>query len=234
MKAWRWIPWSNLDLALISTFLLIVGGVWAFLETMFSVQSGRTREFDEHLIRSLRHPNDLSDPIGPIWFQEMARDITALGSGTALALVTGSVAGYLLLVRKTHALGVLLTATIGAAILSYLLKDYFARPRPELVSHLAHVTSASFPSGHAMLSATVYLTLGTLLARLAEPWRLKFYFVAIATFLTFIIGVSRIYLGVHWPTDVLAGWSAGLTWALLCGLVARSLQRQGAMETTAS
>jgi undecaprenyl-diphosphatase len=108
-------------------------------------------------------------------------------------------------------------------IISIVLKDAFARPRPQLVPHLSYVTSYSFPSGHSMLSAIVYLTLGTLLSRLVKPLKIKMYIIGIALLLTFLVGISRVYAGVHYPTDVLAGWAAGLTWALVCLLAAHQL-----------
>jgi undecaprenyl-diphosphatase len=134
------------------------------------------------------------------------------------------------MVRKYHALLLLLAATGGALLLSLLLKDVIDRPRPDLIAHRSHVMTKSFPSGHAMLSAAVYLTLGVLLARLTTSLRLKLYFLCIALLLTLLVGVSRVFMGVHWPTDVMAGWAAGLAWAIGCWLVARWLQRRGSVE----
>ena len=111
-------------------------------------------------------------------------------------------------------------ATISGAVLSSLLKLGFDRPRPDLVPHLTHVYSASFPSGHAMVSAVVYLTLGTLLTRIVSGIWLKIFVMAVAVLLTGLIGLSRLYLGVHWPSDVLAGWAAGAAWALVWWTVA--------------
>jgi undecaprenyl-diphosphatase len=115
-------------------------------------------------------------------------------------------------------------------VLSSILKLGTDRPRPDLVAHLVEVHTASFPSGHAMLSAVVYLTLGGLLSRVERPWRIKIHLLSVAVILTLLIGVSRVYLGVHWPTDVLAGWCAGATWAMLCWRVALALQRRGEIE----
>ena len=158
------------------------------------------------------------------------RDITALGGVTVLSLVTASVAGFLLLSRKFSAMAFVLVATGAGFLITVLLKSLYERPRPDVVPHLAAVYTSSFPSGHSMMSAVVYLTLGTLLTRLAATPRLKFYFLFVAMLLTGLVGISRVYLGVHYPTDVLAGWCGGLTWASLCWLVARRLQQRGAIE----
>jgi undecaprenyl-diphosphatase len=115
-------------------------------------------------------------------------------------------------------------------LLSTLLKMGFDRPRPDLVPHGALVYTASFPSGHATLSAVVYLTLGALLARVQPRLVLKLYLLGLAILLTVMVGVSRVYLGVHWPTDVLAGWAVGAAWALLCWATALWLQRRGRVE----
>jgi undecaprenyl-diphosphatase len=181
----------------------------------------------------MRRADDPSRPIGPRWLPEVGRDLTALGGVAALTLTTAFVAGYLLIVRKYHAMWLVLAATLGGLLISTLLKHLIDRARPDLVPHLSHVYTSSFPSGHSMLSAVVYLTLGALLTRLAAERRVKLYFLAAALLLTFLVGVSRVYMGVHYPTDVLAGWTAGLVWALLCWLVARYLQRRGAVERDA-
>jgi undecaprenyl-diphosphatase len=107
----------------------------------------------------------------------------------------------------------------------------YARPRPDLVPHLSPVYTSSFPSGHSLIAAVVYLTLGSLLASVISRPMLKVYVLSVAMLLTTAVGLSRVYLGVHYPTDVLAGWLAGLVWALLCWLVARVLQRRGRVES---
>jgi undecaprenyl-diphosphatase len=136
-----------------------------------------------------------------------------------------------LLVDEKRAAAVLVFASVGGgALLSILLKLMIDRARPDLVPHLADAYTASFPSGHAMLSAVVYLTLGALLSRVEGAARVKIYVLTVAVFLTFVIGISRVYLGVHWPTDVLAGWCAGAAWATLCWRVALALQRRGEVE----
>ena len=158
------------------------------------------------------------------------RDLTSLGSAPVLALFVLAVAGSLVVRRQLHALALVLVATLGGEGLNLLLKGLFDRPRPDLALHLAQVNSPSFPSGHAMESAVIYFTLAALLARLVQPRPLKLYFLGLAAFLSFLVGFSRVYLGVHYPSDVLAGWTAGLAWALLCWTVASYLQQRGAVE----
>ncbi len=203
-----------------------------------SSDGGRQREqetqrFDEWLILSMRRPDDRAVPIGPGWLHEAGRDITALGGVAVLSLMTFAVAGFLWMRRQHHAMWLLLAATVGGLAMSTLLKHLIDRARPDVVPHLSLIYTSSFPSGHSMLSAVVYLTLGSLLARFVAQRRLKLYVLAVALLLTGLVGVSRIYMGVHYPTDVLAGWAAGLVWALLCWLGARYLQRRGAVEKAA-
>jgi len=214
----------------IGAVLVIVLGTWGFIGLADEVSEGDTQHFDDWAIRRLRRPDDPATPIGPKWLAEVGRDLTALGGVAVLSIVTGIVVGYYLILGKRNAAIFVLFATLGGLILSTLLKHLFDRPRPQLVPHLSQVYTSSFPSGHSMLAATVYLTLGSLLMRLAPKKRLKLYYLLVAWTLTVLIGLSRVYMGVHYPTDVLAGWTAGLVWALLCWLTARALQHRGAVE----
>jgi undecaprenyl-diphosphatase len=231
----RWLAgWlGRADLVVLVAAGLAAGGVWAFLAIADEVTEGEHGHTDEWVVRSLRAPGDPARPVGPRWLAEAARDVTAVGGVAVLALLVGAVVGYLLLARRHHAALLVLAATLGGTALVTGLKGVYARPRPDVVPHLAYVTSSSFPSGHAMLSAVVYLTLGALLARLVEGWWAKLYVVAVAAVLTLLVGASRVYLGVHYPTDVAAGWAAGGGWAVLCWLAARYLQHRGVVEKTA-
>lgn len=222
----------NLDLAVLVGGLVIAGGAFGFLEIADKVVEGETRRIDEGILRALRNPAHPSDPIGPAWVEESVRDFSALGSVAVLILITVAVLGYLLILRKYHAMWLVLAASVSGQVLCSLLKAYFARPRPDMVPHLSHAHFSSFPSGHSMLAAVVYLTLGALLDRLTERRALKLYVLSVAILLTVLVGLSRVYLGVHYPSDVLAGWCAGFSWAVLCWLLARYLQRRGTVEGT--
>jgi undecaprenyl-diphosphatase len=226
-SALAWLGAHELGMVLL---LFVIGaGVWGFGVLAGEVQEGETSSFDRKILLSMRQPGDLS-PKGSPSFQEAARDVTGLGGVTILSLVTLVSVGFLILDGKKHMAAFAAGAVAGGTALSFVLKDIFHRPRPEIVPHVVYASSSSFPSGHSMMSAVVYLTLGTLLARSQERKRLKAYFLLIAAFLSVIVGVSRVYLGVHWPTDVLAGWMAGSVWAALCWFTARWLQSRRTLE----
>lgn len=184
------------------------------------IAEGDTRGFDGAIMTALRRSGDLAQPVGPAWLSSAMLDFTALGGVSVLTLLTILAVGLLLAQRKWRRALFLVAAISGGAMLNAGLKIGFARPRPELVAHLVKVHDLSFPSGHAMNSAVVYLTLGVLLARAERGRRVKAYLLAGAVLLTLLVGCSRVYLGVHYPTDVLAGWTVGASWATLCWLVA--------------
>jgi len=200
--------------------------VFAFIEIADEVSEGETHEIDIAILEMFRAPGDPSQMTGPFWFQEAVRDITALGSFSVLTLVVSSVVIYLLLTRRAGAALLVAGAVVSGALLSDLLKDFFDRPRPEF-SAVAHELSASFPSGHSMISAVTYLTLGALLTQLSERWREKVFFFGVAIVLTALVGVSRVLLGVHYPSDVVAGWSLGAAWAFAATAFASILRRRG-------
>src|SRR5919202_2692817 len=215
------------ELSVLAAVLLAAGGLLAFVMLAEVIRAGDTRAFDRAVLLALRHPDDLARPIGPGWLQSLARDITAFGGTGILVLISLAVIGFLLLARKPGAAVLVLASVGGGVLLSNLLKSGFERPRPDLVPHSVQVYTASFPGGHAMLSAVTYLTLGALLARIQPRPGLKFYILGLAVLLTVLVGASRVYLGVHWPTDVLGGWCMGAAWAMLCWLAARWLQSRG-------
>jgi undecaprenyl-diphosphatase len=223
-------PIARRELGLLLALAFVAGGLYAFVQLAGEVRAGSALAFDRALLLAMRTPGDLSDPVGPGWFEEMARDFTALGSLGVLALASVAVVGYLLITGLRASALLVVVAVGGGALVSTLLKNAFGRARPDLVPHAMEVYTHSFPSGHAMLSAVAYLTLGALLVRLQARRRAKVYVLVVAVLLTLLVGASRVYLGVHWPSDVLAGWSLGACWAVLCWAAMLWLQRHGGVD----
>ncbi|TVP76616.1 MAG: phosphatase PAP2 family protein [Gemmatimonadales bacterium] len=206
--------------------LVLLGGMDLFSR---HVMGGAAR-LDEWLLLAGRDPVNPELIRGPHWVDEMVRDLTGLGGPAVLGLMTASVTAWLVL-RRQHASAVLVVvATLGGLMVSLLLKDFFMRPRPEIVPSLMVETSPSFPSGHSMISAVVYLTLGSLLARVEEDRLVRMLFLVLAVLITGAVGISRVLLGVHFPTDVLVGWVMGLTWASICWYGVLLLQERGTVE----
>jgi len=229
---WRTLPWLELrkldrhELQWLAVGLGACLFLLIFLKLAGEVTEGDTLAFDTKILQALRSPNDPSKPIGPEWMESVLLDLTALGGSAILLLVVLAVVGFLLLqARYRTALFVWVASTSGEFV-NIALKQAFNRPRPSIVPHLRVVFSTSFPSGHAMESAIVYLTLGALLMRFAESRLTKLYCLGIAMLLTALVGVSRVYLGVHYPTDVIGGWLIGFMWASICWLAAQRFEER--------
>jgi undecaprenyl-diphosphatase len=218
------------DLRLLAIAAALLAGIWVFAEIADEVLEGDSHALDTAVLRALRDPVRDGAPRGPWWLVEVARDVTALGGHAVLGMVVAAVVGFLLLQRKRHLAALVVAAGGGGMVVNDLLKQLFQRSRPDVVSHGVEVHSLSFPSGHAMVSAAVYLSLAVLVARVLQRRAARAYVLAVALAATILVGCSRVYLGVHYPTDVLAGWLAGALWALLCGAAALALQRRGAVE----
>lgn len=227
----KWI--GGHELATWSALALIGLGVWGFVELADEILGGDTHAFDRLVLIALRNPADLNDPLGPFWMEEMVRDFSAMGGMGLISFFSLAWIGFLALQRKFRAALFLAATVLGGIGLSLILKAGFDRPRPEFVSHGTEVFTSAFPSGHSMLAAIVYLSLGVVLARLFSGLRLKAYVFLVAVVLTVLVGFSRVYLGVHWPTDVVGGWLAGSVWALLLWFVVRALQRRRTIEDDA-
>lgn len=200
--------------------------VFAFFELADDVTEGETHVIDIAILEMFRVPGDPGQMVGSFWFQEAVRDITSLGGFTLLTTIVVLVVGFLLLTRRVAWALIVAVSVISGSVLTSLLKSGYDRPRPEFSGVVEHL-SASFPSGHAMISAVTFLTLGALLARLSESWRLKIFYFSAAVLITVMVGVSRVILGMHFPSDVIAGWALGAAWALLWSAVALFLQRRG-------
>lgn len=227
----RWVPPALLERRVLIALIAVAAGAWTFLALVDNVREGEGVRLDRAILLLFRDPADPSRPLGPPGMDSVVRDITALGGWVIISLVTFGVVGRLFLAGRTRQAIVVLVAIAGAAFLVEGIKDIVERPRPDLVPHGVTTYTHSFPSGHATGGAATYLTLGALLARFEPRRRLKVFALSVAVIVTLLIGLSRIYLGVHWPSDVLAGWTLGACWALLCWSMARILQRSGTVET---
>lgn len=215
----------RLEFQTLALLIAAGGAVWLFLGLADEVTEGETGEVDRAVILWLRTPGDPADPIGPRWFEEMMRDVTALGGFTFLTLFVVIAVAALAFYRERREAVVLGVSIALAAGVNDLLKLSFDRARPDLVSHGSYVYTHSFPSGHSMLSAATFLTTAAILSSFQTRRRAKAFIFGVAVLLTAAVGVSRVYLGVHWPTDVLGGWTLGAAWAFTARVVL-SLWRQ--------
>lgn len=216
----RWLlGLARSELGTLVLVALLAGGAWVFLEVADEVMEGETRRIDRSVMLLLRSPGEPADPLGPDWFEEFVGDITAMGGTGVLVCTTLAMVGFLLLSGRRQAALLLVIAVVGGLFLSMLLKFYFGRPRPGPATRQVQVQTPSFPSTHSALSAATYLNIGGILARFQRRRAMKSYLLLLAILATFAIGVSRVYLGVHWPSDVLAGWSLGASWAAACWLL---------------
>ena len=218
---WRF---ARAETAAAGALLLAALGLFAFLEVAEDIGEHETG-LDWAILRALRAAGDPQDMVGPTWLHHAAIQLTGFGDTWILAGVVVIALGFLLIRRKAGQGLILLIAVIGGTLLSEGLKSFFGRDRPPEVWRLVETTNASFPSGHAMLSAVTYLTLGALLARTLPQRRLKAYVLGVAFTLAFMVGLTRIYLGAHWTTDVVAGWALGTAWAMACWLTAFAIER---------
>lgn len=217
------------DRALLAAFGVVAGLVLLVLHLASEVGAGDTDAFDSAILRAIRAATDRPGA-GLQRLRFVMQDFTALGDSTTLTIVVLLVAGALLIVRKAAMAGFLIGASVTGTLAVELLKSAFDRPRPNVVAHWATFSNTSFPSGHAADSAIVYLTLAALIARSVETRGLRIYVVLAAMALTLMIGLSRLYLGVHWPTDVLAGWILGAGWAFFAATIAWWLQARHRIE----
>ena len=221
---WRFL--RRFEARVLIGVILAAGAVWAFLNVADEMAEGETEAIDRRLIMLLRTPGDLNNPIGSKNVEEAVRDVTALGGTTLVIVVTlVSVLAFLFHKKRIHAL-VMAVVVLAAWASSSATKALYGRPRPELVPHQAYVYSASFPSGHSTMSTTAFLTLAMLVASLEARRRSKALAYGLAAAVIVGVGFSRVYLGVHWPSDVLAGWCLGAAWALVGWVALRALGGQ--------
>jgi len=208
----------------------LIGGVSIvgilFLWLWSEVAAGHLEKIDNSILLALRSSSDPSILSGPVWLPDILRAITILGDSKLLIALVILVAAYLVARRTYYFALVLLAPTVGGMAIVSLLKDHFGRPRPEVVEQLTTRYSMSFPSGHAANSAIVYLTMAMLFTQIRPERHAGIYLVSAALLLTTTIGISRVALGVHWPSDVVAGWMFGLSWGYFWALFASSFRKK--------
>jgi undecaprenyl-diphosphatase len=215
--------------------VLVAGFAITLCLLVFAAIAHEVREdgaggFDRWAVAALRDPADPSHPRGPAWLQHMGRDVTALGSSGVLVFAVLVTVVGLAVGRRPRSMWFILGATVSGLALNLLMKGWFSRVRPEFAKYAETMGSTSFPSGHSMNAAIVYLTLGTFVSRLMTRRSLQVYVFAASIVLTFAIAFSRVYLGAHYPTDVIAGCCAGFAWALAWWLVAEVLAHRRAQR----
>jgi len=213
VKGWLW------------TALLLLG----FAALAAATAAGHLQDFDRTLMLAFR-TGDTGNPIGPLWVERLFLGLTHLGDWRSVLGIAAVVVVYLLATGRRATALLVFAAISTEALLNNLLKEIFDRARPDLVAHSVEVSTTSFPSGHAMAAAVLYLTLGALLLPTQRSRARKIAIMAAAIGMTALIGISRVYLGVHWPTDVIGGWLAGAAWALICWQIALRLQTRGKIE----
>ena len=202
---------------------LAAGFAATLLAALLALLAGRAAGGDVHAIDEAVLRAALALRAAHPRVTEAMRDLSGLGSTTVLTLATTLTVLWLALVgRRLTALLVALSALSGSAAVS-LLKAAFGRLRPDGALAALVVEGLSFPSGHATMSAVVWLTLGALVARTRPAGPQRAYVLGGAALVTGLVGASRVVLGVHWLTDVLAGWAIGAAWALAWLLLARRL-----------
>ena len=221
----NWIRRSPVEPRFFLPLGAVAGLIWLFAALSDEVLENETHAVDRAILVWLRVTDDPSRTIGPHWLQSAFVDITSLGGTTVITLLTVISVAYLFTAGRPRLAGLTALSMSLGALVETAMKLGFNRARPDVVPHLVDVSTMSFPSGHAMLSAMTYLTLGAMLARAQSQRRLKIFVLGVTMALTLLIGVSRVVLGVHWPTDVLAGWLVGCAWALGFWLLARQITR---------
>lgn len=218
---------ARTEIAALAALLVAALGVLSFIELADDVTEADGQAFDHAVLAAVRPFADQPDrPWGPWWLHEAAADITSLGGISVLGLLAVSVMGFLQIQRKWLSAVLLAAGLAGGVALSEGLKAVFQRERPPLAFQAVDTLNASFPSGHALLSTVFYLTLGVLLARAVPRRRLKAYVLGISLTFALLVGLTRVYLGAHWASDVLAGWSVGAAWAMALWLIAYAVERR--------
>jgi undecaprenyl-diphosphatase len=204
-RGWRITPRHALVAALVC---------WAgFALVAMLVLPDQLGGFDSAGLQYFRSGPD-SVPRGPPALLEAVRDLTALGGVLLRNLFAMIAIAALMLVRLRREATLLAATILSGWVVNTLIKVLVGRPRPTIVSHLAEAGGSSFPSGHSFNSAVVYMGIALAMAALSARRGVRWTLIAGAAVLTALIAISRVWLGVHYPSDVLAGWLGGMGWAL--------------------
>lgn len=206
--------------------LAIIAVVWIGFEGISRLLVNSEKDLDHRVVLLLRSPTDPGRMAGPAVLEEMMRDFTALGGYAVLVSTIVCFSTYLSIQSDRYMVRFFAGTCVSGYVVSMLMKKLVGRDRPSIVPHLSHVETSSFPSTHSMMSVITFLTIGVLIAWHARDRRLQRLALATPLCLTLFVGISRVCMGVHYPTDVLAGWCAGLLWSWACFTFAGSrLQR---------
>lgn len=222
----RVIRVAKTEIAAVAVLLVGTLGLALFAVIADGVAEGDKQGFDWSVMHLLRpYPNDPQYLVGPWWLKEAAIDITALGGISVLIVFALMAVGFLLIHGKKLSAMLLLIGLAGGVVLSEGLKAIFDRPRPPVDYQMVEILNASFPSGHALLASVFYLSVGVMLTRAFPKKRMKAYAMFCAVVLVLLIGLTRVYLGAHWASDVAAGWGIGSFWAMCLWLFAYGFER---------
>lgn len=222
------LPWRYI-------LAVMVFGLMGFLvlELWSEIDEGDARAIDRAILLAFRNPADTTSLIGPGWIEQVTKDITTLGSPAVLVLAVFGAAGFMVARRSYRMAAIVIAASASGSLVVVLLKGVFDRARPDVVTRLVEETSMSFPSGHAANSAIIYLTIAVLFVRVEQSLRTRIFALALGILVVLSIGISRLALGVHWPTDVVAGWLIGAVWASIWAMVVKLPTIDSAVDLSA-
>lgn len=212
------------EIAALTALMILALGVMTFVEVADDMTEADGQRFDQAVLHWLQPM--AGEPRGPWWLQEAAADLTSLGGISVLTLFAVIAFAFMIIQRKRLSALLLVIGLIGGVALSEGLKALFERERPPAAYQAVETLNASFPSGHALLSTVFYLTLGVMLTRAFPRRHLKAFVLVCAMTIALLIGLTRVYLGAHWASDVIAGWCAGAAWAMALWLVAYAVERR--------
>ena len=220
----RAITVARAEFAALGALAIVTLGTVTFVEIADDMTEADGEAFDQMVLRWMQPV--AGQPRGPWWLHEAAADITSLGGIAVLTLFAVVALGMLLILRKWLSALLLLIGLAGGVALSEGLKALFQRERPPAAFQAVETLNASFPSGHALLSTVFYLTVAVMMTRAFPRRRLKAYVLGVGMVFALMVGLTRVYLGAHWASDVMAGWCVGAAWAMALWLVSYAVERR--------